>query len=452
MIKIKPQNPKGVRDFLPKENKNREYIIDVLKKQFEIFGFESIYTPAFERLETLVGKYGEEGEKLLFKILNSGNFLSETETLELIKNYPEQTSKITAQISSKGLRYDHTVPLARFVSQHQNELTFPFRRYAIGPVWRADRPQKGRYQEFFQCDIDVVGVRSLINDVEIVELISSVFKTLNLKVEIRVNNKNIFNGLCEYYKVEEHLVSISTIIDKWDKIGEEKVYEELVKLSEFTTEKALEFITELKSGALNALKMKNETIDKGISEIEYLFNNTDVGELVYDSKLVRGLDYYTGTVFEVVSTEMQYGSIAGGGRYDNLTEIFGMKDMAGIGFSFGLDRIYDIMIDLGKFEIIPKRKKLVVLNLSNELLSKYLKLVSNFRKMGMTSELYPVVTKMDKQLVYADKKEFDYALILGEDEMSKNQVSIKNLKKRTQETYSLSYFEKPNDTLIDNFS
>lgn len=452
MIKIKPQNPKGVRDFLPIENKNREYIIDVLCKQFELYGFESIYTPAFERLETLVGKYGEEGEKLLFKILNSGNFLSDEETLNTIRTNPELTSKITAMISSKGLRYDHTVPLARFVSQHQNELTFPFRRYIIGPVWRADRPQKGRYQEFFQCDIDVVGVKSLLNEIEIIELANSVFNILNLNVEIKINNKNIFNGLCHYFNAEKDTILISTIIDKWDKIGEEKVIEELMKLETFTDNNVNEFVEILKNNDLALLQGKNDTIDKGIEEIEFLMNHTKVESLMFDGRLVRGLDYYTGTVFEVVSKELSYGSIAGGGRYDNLTEIFGMKDMAGVGFSFGLDRIYDVMIELNKFKDIPKRKKILILNLEKSLTNKYLELLSNFRKIGMTSELYPVKSKMDKQLGYADKKQFDYALILGEDELSKQQVSIKNLVKRTQETYSLSYFEKPNDTLIDNFS
>ncbi len=437
MLKIKPQNPKGVRDYLPAENAKREYIIGVIKKHFELFGFQPIYNPVFERLETLQGKYGEEGDKLLFKILNSGEYLDE-KGLEIIENKPIQFSKLTQEISSKGLRYDHTVPLARFVSQHQNDLTFPFKRYVIGPVWRADRPQKGRYQEFFQCDADLVGSKGLVGDVEIITLIDNVFSELNLKVEIKINNREIYNGICQSIGIEESQITlVSTILDKWDKIGEEKVREELEKI--IGQEKADKLIVTLSIKDLEEFaKNPNEEIQTGVEEIRYIQKYSSSNSLKFDPLLLRGLDYYTGTVIEIVSTEMEYGSIGGGGRYDNLTEIFGLKDMSGIGISFGLDRVYDVMSELKRFPENSDKQRILILNLTENALSQYFSLLRELRAVNKVVDLYPFIAKMDKQLTYADKAGYTHAILIGENELAKNQVQIKNLKERNQDSFDLT--------------
>lgn len=437
MLKIKPQNPKGVRDYLPAENAKREYIIGVIKKHFELFGFQSIYNPVFERLETLQGKYGEEGDKLLFKILNSGEYLDE-KGLEIIENKPIQFGKLTQEISSKGLRYDHTVPLARFVAQHQNDLTFPFKRYVIGPVWRADRPQKGRYQEFFQCDADLVGSKGLVGDVEMITLIDSVFSELNLKVEIKINNRKIYNGICKSIGIEESQTTlVSTILDKWDKIGEEKVKEELEKI--IGQEKADKLIVTLSIKDLEEFaKNSNEEIQIGVEEIRYIQKYSSSNSLKFDPLLLRGLDYYTGTVLEIVSTEMEYGSIGGGGRYDNLTEIFGLKDMSGIGISFGLDRVYDVMTELKRFPENSDKQRILILNLTENATSRYFSLLRELRAVNKVVDLYPSIAKMDKQLTYADKAGYTHAILIGEDELSKNQVQIKNLKERRQDSVDLT--------------
>lgn len=548
MLKIKPQNPKGVRDYLPTENAKREYIIGVIKKHFELFGFHSIYNPVFERLETLQGKYGEEGDKLLFKILNSGEYLKkqskfielsvllkrkleyiiqtelgrlehkhnwtkfgieksdieinyeeikqefsyflynlkisefsltinqeglESHIFEFIENqvinnklfnfWEERTSLleefceetvnhfflskenlffleakyITKEISEKGLRYDHTVPLARFVAQHQNDLTFPFKRFVIGPVWRADRPQKGRYQEFFQCDADIVGSKGLVGDVEMITLIDSVFSELNLKVEIKINNRKIYNGICQSIGIEESQTTlVSTILDKWDKIGEEKVREELEKI--IGQEKADKLIVTLSIKDLEEFaKNSNEEIQIGVEEIRYIQKYSSSNSLKFDPLLLRGLDYYTGTVIEIVSTEMEYGSIGGGGRYDNLTEIFGLKDMSGIGISFGLDRVYDVMTELKRFPENSDKQRILILNLTENATSRYFSLLRELRAVNKVVDLYPSIAKMDKQLTYADKAGYTHAILIGEDELSKNQVQIKNLKERRQESIDI---------------
>lgn len=437
MLKIKPQNPKGVRDYLPAENAKREYIIGVIKKHFELFGFQSIYNPVFERLETLQGKYGEEGDKLLFKILNSGEYLDE-KGLEIIENKPIQFGKLTQEISSKGLRYDHTVPLARFVAQHQNDLTFPFKRYVIGPVWRADRPQKGRYQEFFQCDADIVGSKGLVGDVEMITLIDNVFSELNLKVEIKINNRKIYNGICQSIGIEESLTTlVSTILDKWDKIGEEKVKEELEKI--IGQEKADKLIATLSIKDLEEFaKNSNGEIQIGVEEICYIQKYSSSNSLKFDPLLLRGLDYYTGTVIEIVSTEMEYGSIGGGGRYDNLTEIFGLKDMSGLGISFGLDRVYDVMTELKRFPENSDKQRILILNLTENATIQYFSLLRELRAANKVVDLYPSIAKMDKQLTYADKAGYTHAILIGEDELSKNQVQVKNLKERRQESVDLT--------------
>lgn len=434
MIKIKPQNPKGVRDYLPLENARREYIIAVIKKHYELYGFQSIYNPVFERLETLQGKYGEEGDKLLFKILNSGEYLDE-KGLEIIEQKPIQYSKLTQAISSKGLRYDHTVPLARFVSQHQNNLTFPFKRYVIGPVWRADRPQKGRYQEFFQCDADIVGSKGLVSDVEMITLIDNVFKELNLKVDIKINNRKIYNGICETIGIEDrHITPVSTILDKWDKIGEDKVVEELSNLiGEEKTNALCEILAlnDFKEIA-SKFKIKNSKLTEGIAELEYLFKHSKSENLKFDLRLLRGLDYYTGTVLEMVSTEMVYGSIGGGGRYDDLTELFGLKEMSGIGISFGLDRVYDVMLELQRFPENLLPEKFLILNLTEAATEHYFSLLTEIRSSGKVVDLYPSVAKMDKQLTYADKSGYTHAILLGENELNNKTVMLKNLKHRQQ--------------------
>ena len=435
MLKIKPQNPKGVRDYLPKENRQREFILSVLKKQFDLFGFQSIHTPAFERLETLQGKYGDEGDKLLFKILNSGEYLTEA-AVSTIKSSELKYGELTKEISSKGLRYDHTVPLARFVSQHQNELSFPFKRYVIGPVWRADRPQKGRYQEFYQCDVDILGSKGLVSDVEIVSLINKVFSELNLKVEIKINNRKIYNGICQEIGIENEATRVSTILDKWDKIGEDKVLEELTQIVGIDKSRNLLKILDYNTlEELNThLATRNTQLKEGIDELNFIFTHSKSDALKFDLKLLRGLDYYTGTVLEVVSTEMAYGAICGGGRYDNLTELFGLKDMSGIGVSFGLDRIYDVMIELGRFPEDIDGQKILILNLTDSATSQYFSLLTEIRAANRIVDLYPTIAKMDKQLTYADKCDYSHAILIGEDELAKNIVQIKNLKERKQES------------------
>lgn len=440
MLKIKPQNPKGVRDYLPLENQKREYIISVIKKHYELYGFSSIYNPVFERLETLQGKYGDEGDKLLFKILNSGEYLTEA-AINQSKSGDLNYGEFTKEISSKGLRYDHTVPLARFVSQHQNELTFPFKRYVIGPVWRADRPQKGRYQEFFQCDADIVGSKGLVGDVEMVTLIDSVFKELNLKVEIRINNRKIYNGICEEIGIDENQITpVSTILDKWDKIGEEKVKEELTQLiGEDSSQKLIDILSaQTPEGLKSKLKTNNSKLAEGLSELNYIFTHSNSKNLKFDLKLLRGLDYYTGTVLEMVSTEMVYGSIGGGGRYDDLTELFGLKDMSGIGISFGLDRVYDVMTELKRFPENSETKKTLILNLTEAATSQYFSLLNEIRGAGKVVDLYPSLAKMDKQLAYADKAGYSYAIIIGENELETNQITVKDLKQRQQTTINRS--------------
>lgn len=439
MIKIKPQNPKGVRDYLPAENARREFIISVLKKNFELFGFQSIHNPVFENLDTLQGKYGDEGDKLLFKILNSGDYLKD-DGLEIIEEKPIHFGKLTKKISSKGLRYDHTVPLARFVSQHQNDLTFPFKRYVIGPVWRADRPQAGRYQEFFQCDVDVVGSKGIVSDIDIISLMNRVYTELNIQVEIKLNNRKIFNGICELIGVQEdETTKVSSILDKWDKIGDEKVKEELVKLiDEDKTNNLLDILAINSLSELSArFQGKNESLSQGIDELNQIMAHSKSDSLKFDIKLLRGLDYYTGTVIEVVSTEMQYGALGGGGRYDNLTELFGLKDMSGIGVSFGLDRIYDVMTELGRFPENIQGQKILILNLSDQATSLYFSLLTEIRAEGKVVDLYPTLAKMDKQLTYADKSGYTHAILIGEDELAKNQVQIKNLKERRQESLDI---------------
>ncbi len=432
----KPAIPKGTRDFSPIEMAKRNYIFDTIKSVFLKYGYQPIETPAMENLSTLMGKYGEEGDKLLFKILNSGDFLSKVNDQVLTE---KNSIKTTTQISEKGLRYDLTVPFARFVVQHQSDITFPFKRYQIQPVWRADRPQKGRYREFYQCDVDVVGSDSLMNEVELIQIVDDVYKALNINVLVKMNNRKILTGIAEIIGEADKIVDITVAIDKLDKIGLEKVNEELQQknLSEEAIEKLqpiinlsgsnLEKIETLKSVLANS-----ETGLKGVDEIETVFaylSTLDIStEVELDLTLARGLNYYTGAIFEVKALDVQIGSITGGGRYDDLTGIFGLKDVSGVGISFGADRIYDVMNAL---DLYPKESivstQLLFINFGEKEALYSLKALQKVRAAGIKAELYPDAAKMKKQMTYANKKEIAYVALAGENEMNEEKVTLKNM-------------------------
>ncbi len=432
----KPAIPKGTRDFSPIEMAKRNYIFDTIKSVFLKYGYQPIETPAMENLSTLMGKYGEEGDKLLFKILNSGDFLSKVNDQVLTE---KNSIKTTTQISEKGLRYDLTVPFARFVVQHQSDITFPFKRYQIQPVWRADRPQKGRYREFYQCDVDVVGSDSLMNEVELIQIVDDVYKALNINVLVKMNNRKILTGIAEIIGEADKIVDITVAIDKLDKIGLDKVNEELQQknLSEEAIEKLqpiinlsgsnLEKIETLKSVLANS-----ETGLKGVDEIEKVFaylSTLDIStEVELDLTLARGLNYYTGAIFEVKALDVQIGSITGGGRYDDLTGIFGLKDVSGVGISFGADRIYDVMNAL---DLYPKESivstQLLFINFGEKEALYSLKALQKVRAAGIKAELYPDAAKMKKQMTYANKKEIAYVALAGENEMNEEKVTLKNM-------------------------
>lgn len=432
----KPSIPKGTRDFTPAEMVRRNYIFDTVKAVFQRYGFLPIETPAMENLSTLMGKYGEEGDKLLFKILNSGDFLKDADaTLLADKN----SVKVTSQISEKGLRYDLTVPFARFVVQHQSEITFPFKRYQIQPVWRADRPQKGRYREFFQCDVDVVGSDSLLNEVELIQIVDEVYRRLNINVVLKINNRKILAGIAQTIGQPERIVDITVAIDKLDKIGLEKVNEELVDkgLPQAAIDQ-LQPIIQLagtnaeKLDVLRTVIGQSEVGLKGIEEVETILNylaaigiNLDV-EL--DLTLARGLNYYTGAIFEVKAKDVAIGSITGGGRYDDLTGIFGLKDVSGVGISFGADRIYDVMTQLNLFpENHQATTKVLFVNFGKKEELHCLSLLQQVRAAGINAELYPEQDKMKKQMGYADKKQIPYVAIIGEDEMNQHKITLKSM-------------------------
>ncbi len=442
----KPAIPKGTRDFSPVEMAKRNYIFDSIKSVFLKYGYQPIETPAMENLSTLMGKYGEEGDKLLFKILNSGDFLSKTDEKVLVER---NSIKATNQISEKGLRYDLTVPFARFVVQHQNEISFPFKRYQIQPVWRADRPQKGRYREFYQCDVDVVGSDSLMNEVELIQIVDDVYKALNINVLVKVNNRKILTGIAEIVGEADKIIDITVAIDKLDKIGIDKVNEELRQkhLSEEAIEKIQPIISlsgtnQEKINTLRNVLASSEIGLKGIAEIENVFNylsTLDIEtEVELDLTLARGLNYYTGAIFEVKALDVQIGSITGGGRYDDLTGIFGLKNVSGVGISFGADRIYDVMNQL---ELYPKESivstQLLFINFGEREALYSLKALQKVRKAGIKSELYPDNAKMKKQMAYANKKEISYVAMVGEDEMNKGKVTLKNMTTADQQLLSV---------------
>lgn len=432
----KPSIPKGTRDFSPEEMAKRNYIFNTIRDVYHLYGFQQIETPAMENLSTLMGKYGEEGDKLLFKILNSGDCFSGISCDELLEKNPV---KFAAKACEKGLRYDLTVPFARFVVQHRNEISFPFKRYQIQPVWRADRPQKGRYREFYQCDGDVVGSDSLINEVELIQIMDEVFHRFGIRVCIKMNNRKILSGIAEILGAADKIVDITVAIDKLDKIGLEKVNEELREkgLSEEAISKLQPVImlsgtNREKIASLKEILATSETGMKGIAEMEFILDRIEKlalrAELELDLTLARGLNYYTGAIFEVKALDVQIGSITGGGRYDNLTGVFGMEGVSGVGISFGADRIFDV---LNQLDLYPKdalqTTQLLFVNFGEKEEAYLLPLVAQVRAAGIRTELYPESAKMKKQMSYADTKKIPYVAIVGETEMAEGKINVKNM-------------------------
>lgn len=445
----KPGIPKGTRDFSPTEVARRQYIMQTIRHGFEKFGFHPIETPSFENLDTLLGKYGEEGDRLIFKILNSGDYLSKVdETVLESKN----SLKLTNQISEKALRYDLTVPFARYVVMHQNELDFPFKRYQMQPVWRADRPQKGRYREFYQCDADVIGSKSLWQEVEFVTLYDRVFTALGVNgVTIKLNNRKILAGIAEVIDASDKLIDFTVALDKLDKIGEEGVRKEMNEKG-ITTEaidkvKALFNFTGTFEEKLDKLRIMLASSEEGLKGVEELaFVGREVAliglqtaKLNLDVTLARGLNYYTGAIFEIGAPEtVQLGSIGGGGRYDDLTGIFGLKDMSGVGISFGLDRIYLVMEELNLFpETVSASSKVMFLNMGEEEMSYGVQAVMKLRDAGIRTEVYPDKAKVGKQFQFADKKGIPYAVLVGSQEMADQKYTLKELASGEQEVLSL---------------
>jgi len=440
---MKPSIPKGTRDFSPVEMAKRNYIFDTIRDVYARFGFQQIETPAMENLSTLTGKYGEEGDKLLFKILNSGDVLADFTEEELSSR---NSLKFAAKACEKGLRYDLTVPFARYVVQHRNELSFPFKRYQIQPVWRADRPQKGRYREFFQCDADIVGSDSLLNEVEIIQIIDEVFRRLGIRVRIKINNRKILTGIAEIVGEADKIVDITVAMDKLDKIGLENVNAELrsTGVSEEAIAKlqpiiALQGDNSEKLSVMSEVLKASETGIKGIEEMEYILRIASklslTSEVETDITLARGLNYYTGTIFEVKALDVEIGSITGGGRYDNLTGVFGMDGVSGVGISFGADRIFDV---LNQLDLYPpdalKTTQLMFANFGERELEYLLPIAARIRAAGVSVEIYPEAAKMKKQFGYADDKHIPYVAIIGENEMFKNTVTLKNMTTGEQKT------------------
>ncbi|RZS96224.1 histidine--tRNA ligase [Cecembia calidifontis] len=443
----KPSLPKGTRDFGPVQMARRNYILQTIKETFSLFGFQQIETPAMENLSTLTGKYGDEGDQLLFKILNSGDFLKHVEPSDLEKG----TSAVLPKVSEKGLRYDLTVPFARYVVMNRNEITFPFKRYQIQPVWRADRPQKGRYREFYQCDADVVGTDSLVCELEILLMIKRVFSKLGIAdYSIKVNNRKILTGLSEVIGEKGREGELCVAIDKLDKIGWEKVQEELNQrgFGESSIELLSPIITlkadnQSKLDFLKGFLSSSATGLKGLQEMEEVLRLLETfGEtqdhVDFDVVLARGLTYYTGAIFEVKIHNVSIGSVSGGGRYDNLTGVFGLEGVSGVGFSFGVDRIYDVMEELGLFpEQHADQTKVLITYFDKKGFDYGLKILNRLRQAGIASELYPDETKIKKQFTYADKKKVPYVVILGDNEIKEKNVSLKNLISGKQEVLNV---------------
>ncbi len=442
----KPSLPKGTRDFSPEEMAKRNYIFDIIKDVYKLYGFKQIETPAMENLSTLMGKYGEEGDKLLFKILNSGDFLRSMSEEDIKENNSVATAN---KISEKGLRYDLTVPFARYVVMHRNEITFPFKRYQIQPVWRADRPQKGRYREFFQCDADIVGSDSLLNEIELIQIIDKVFTQLGIRVAVKLNNRKILSGIAEVIGEADKITDITVAIDKLDKIGLEKVNEELASknIPESAIEKLqpiilLEGDESYKLGVLKTVLADSLVGLKGVEELEFILNRVALLNLVnsveLDLTLARGLSYYTGAIIEVESLDVEIGSITGGGRYDNLTGIFGLPDVSGVGISFGAERIYDVLNQLNLFpEDLSQGVDVVFVNFGEKEETHILPILSQLRNKGISCEIYPDSAKMKKQMTYANNVKAHFVAIIGENEMVDNKITLKNMITGEQQTVSL---------------
>ncbi|MAM18296.1 MAG: histidine--tRNA ligase [Gramella sp.] len=440
----KPSIPKGTRDFSPAEVAKRDYIFETIRSEFKKFGFQPIETPSFENSSTLMGKYGEEGDRLIFKILNSGDFLRKADKNALTE---EDSNKLATSISEKALRYDLTVPFARYVVQHQNEIEFPFKCYQIQPVWRADRPQKGRFREFYQCDADVVGSTSLWQEVEFVQLYDSVISALKLNgVTIKINNRKVLSGFAEVIGESDKLIDFTVALDKLDKIGEEGVKKEMREkgISEDAISK-IEPIFKLqgdfseKLEGIKAILSSSETGMKGISELEFIQKAIEnmplkTASLDLDVTLARGLNYYTGAIYEVAAPEgVKMGSIGGGGRYDDLTGIFGLKNMSGIGISFGLDRIYLVLEELNLFpETVTQNTKVLFLNFGEKEALYAMKAVRNLRSENVIAELYPDDAKMGKQMKYADKRDIPFVVLAGDEEMAQKKFTLKHMKSGEQ--------------------
>jgi len=432
---LKPSIPKGTRDFSADEMLKREFIFDTIKSVFKLYGYQPIETPALENLSTLLGKYGEEGDRLIFRILNSGDFLTSATDEDLQKR---ETSKLSSLICEKGLRYDLTVPFARYVVQHRDEIVFPFKRYQVQPVWRADRPQKGRYREFFQCDVDVIGSDSLLNEIEMIQVIDDIFSRLNINVQVKINNRKILAGVAEYAGAPDRFTDITIALDKYEKLGWEKVKEELVNkgvsnqvIKEFgniilvinrNNKDKIEF--------LKSILLDSEIGRKGVQEIESLMNYLEPlhlkSQVIFDLTLARGLNYYTGAIIEVKSADVNIGSICGGGRYDDLTGVFGLEGVSGVGVSFGADRIFDVMKQLDLFESIASvSAEVLVLNFGDAETKYAFRILGLLRKLGVKSELYPDPVKLKKQMSYADSGKIPYIIIAGAEEIKNNELTLK---------------------------
>ena len=439
----KPSIPKGTRDFSPIEMMRRNYIFSTIRSVFELNGYAPIETPAMENLSTLLGKYGDEGDKLLFKILNSGDYAAKLQPSELAE---------ASKICEKGLRYDLTVPFARFVVQHQSEIVFPFKRYQIQPVWRADRPQKGRYREFYQCDVDVIGSKSLLNEVELVGIVEDVFARLGISVTLKMNNRKILFGIAEVMGHADKMIDITVAIDKLEKIGLDNVKAELAErgidqdaIAKLQPILELSGTTAEKLDTLESVLAQSETGLLGVAEMRTVFDSVAAAgytlNVELDLSLARGLNYYTGAIFEVKANDFAIGSICGGGRYDNLTGIFGMPDVSGVGISFGADRIYDVMVGLNLFpENLTAATKVVFVNLGEKEAIASLALVNQLRHLGVSAELYPDSAKMKKQMEYANRRQIPFVVIIGSNELEQGVATLKNMATGEQQTLPIATF------------
>ncbi|GGH11353.1 histidine--tRNA ligase [Pedobacter zeae] len=450
MSVIKPSLAKGTRDFSPVEMVKRNFIYDTIKTVFRKYGYAEIQTPSFENLSTLTGKYGDEGDKLIFKILNSGEFLKDPKKKSFDFAGEDNSNKLITLISEKALRYDLTVPFARYVVMHQNDITFPFKRFQVQPVWRADRPQKGRYREFYQCDVDVVGSESLLNEAEFILIYNEALSKLGLKdFSIKINNRKILSGIAEIIGKPDLIIDMTVAIDKLDKIGLEGVSKELLErgFTETDLEKLrpvilLEGTNEEKLASLKEVLAQSETGLKGITEIEQVFDYVEsltayglplTAKLELDITLARGLNYYTGCIFEVKTNEVAMGSIGGGGRYDDLTGMFGLKDLTGVGVSFGADRIYDVLEELNLFPVSTEvGTKVLISNFDAEAEKYALPIVQQFRNAGISAELYPSSAKLKKQMAYADAKNIPYVILIGGDEIASGALTLKDMQSGEQ--------------------